>query len=115
MMPGSQQPVTAAGLRYEYKCMVELSVGKRILDRLGAFMRPDRHSTDGQGYIVTSLYFDTPGLTHYHNVVSGERRRMKLRLRKYDWSSDRVVLETKHKLNRVSWKDRVALDQAKAL
>ncbi|WP_186293970.1 polyphosphate polymerase domain-containing protein [Bradyrhizobium guangdongense] len=114
-MSGSKQPGTVAGARYEYKCVVEMPVGLRLLNRLGAFMRPDRNTTDERGYVVTSLYFDTPGLSHYHDVVSGELRRVKLRLRKYHWSSEQVVLEAKHKLNRMSWKDRLTLDRAKAL
>jgi hypothetical protein len=111
----SKEPVLPADTRYEHKCVVELGVGMRILNRLGAFMRPDQHSHSEHGYEVTSLYVDTPELTHYHDVISGELKRVKFRLRKYHWSSTQVSLEAKHKLNRLTWKDRAQLDQAEAL
>jgi hypothetical protein len=115
MLSRSKQPAMPADTRYEHKCVVEFGVGMRILDRLGAFMRPDRHSDGERGYEVTSLYVDTPQLAHYHDVISGELRRVKFRLRKYHPSSSEVSLEAKHKLNRLTWKDRVQLEQAEAL
>jgi hypothetical protein len=115
MLGRSKQPAIPADTRYEHKCVLELPVGMRILNRLGAFMRPDRHSNGERGYEVTSLYVDTPELVHYHDVISGELKRVKFRLRKYCWSNTYVTLEAKHKLNRLTWKDRVQLKQTEAL
>jgi hypothetical protein len=67
-----------------------------ILARARASLAPDPHvdHTIGDGYRVSSLYFDTASLDVYHRFGSFSRR--KFRLRRYG-SEPRVFLERKSK------------------
>jgi hypothetical protein len=65
----------------------------------------------GQGYVVRSLYFDSPGLIAFHEKLSGVHTRCKLRVRGYPpfAPDDFLVLELKRKLGSAIVKHRTRL------
>ena len=96
--------------RFEIKYVVTTEQGKRIRERLFHFMHIDPFARDLGYYVNRSLYFDTPDLKEYIEYIDGEKRRRKVRLRRYLLDNDTVNLELKQKLNKIIWKDKVSLD-----
>lgn len=64
---------------------------------IGLHLKRDPHAELKSGYLVTSLYFDSPNLQAYHDKMEGESIRIKYRLRTYDHCSKSWKLEFKHK------------------
>ena len=64
---------------------------------------------------VSSVYFDTPGLSAYWEKLDGEKIRKKFRLRYYSIDAPGSIqvssafMEIKHRLNNLVLKERVAL------
>ena len=85
---------------YEVKFLVQDDVADEALMHARRHLAADRHCDPpiSVGYLVTSLYFDTPTLdTYYRN--DGYRRR-KFRIRRYG-SESSVMLERKSKARRL--------------
>jgi hypothetical protein len=78
----------------EIKFVVSLTDADRLRDSLRARLAPDPHATDeaGDGYCITSIYFDTPTFAVYRR--EGSYGRAKFRIRRYG-ESDGVFLERK--------------------
>lgn len=96
--------------RFEIKYLVTTEQGKRIRERLYHFMRIDPFANELGYYVNRSLYYDTPDLKEYAEYIDGEKRRRKVRLRRYLLDNDKVNVELKQKLNKIIWKDKVSLD-----
>lgn len=64
--------------------------------RLGAVMHGDVHN-GAQGYLIRSLYFDTPDDQDFNDKVDGLELRRKIRLRSYSPQADFAMLEMKQK------------------
>lgn len=69
--------------RLEVKYWVDRTTRTALTQDLLAFMRPDAHSTSEEGYLVRSLYYDTPDYLMFHEKIAGMMTRHKLRLRAY--------------------------------
>lgn len=69
--------------RLEVKYFVDRTTRTALTQDLLAFMRPDKHSTSDDGYLVRSLYYDTHDCMAYHEKLSGAAQRHKLRARAY--------------------------------
>jgi SPX domain protein involved in polyphosphate accumulation len=71
--------------RFECKYSIPAHLTEQIRAFIRPYVRPDPYAArrPGYRYAVTSLYFDSPALHLYHQNLSGERTRFKLRLRSY--------------------------------
>ena len=72
--------------RYEFKYQITPAIAEAIRARLLRFgMEPDPGSIKypNNTYPVTSLYFDTPTMSDYHDKAGGFLRRKKIRVRIY--------------------------------
>ena len=67
-------------LRQEKKYAINLKDGTVLQGRLGAVMHGDVHN-GSQGYVIRSLYFDTPDDQDFHDKIDGLELRRKIRLR----------------------------------
>ena len=83
-------------LREEKKFLISISDFRRTSAKLEKVMIQDSHN-GVHGYIIRSLYFDTPYDTDYFEKQSGVELRRKIRLRCYDPKHDFAMLETKQK------------------
>jgi len=54
---------------------------------------------DPRGYLISSLYFDDNTDSSYYEKLAGVQHRKKYRLRIYDGSLDKIMLECKEKIN----------------
>lgn len=84
-------------LRQEKKYLLYLEQTERLRHRLGQTLREDIHGRDG-GYLVRSLYYDTPDDTDFHEKSDGIGDRRKIRLRVYDPKAESAKLELKEKM-----------------
>jgi hypothetical protein len=106
--------------RHELKYAVPCSMRDRIVELAAAYSTPDPHGVDlptgGRGYVVQSLYFDTPDFRDYFERLGERRIRDRLRIRTYGAPGGKhpVFLENKRKyLDRVI-KHRVKVGDADA-
>lgn len=83
-------------LRQEKKFSINIVDSAKLRGYLGAVMRADAHN-GSSGYMIRSLYFDTPDEQDYNDKVDGLELRRKLRLRNYDPKADFAMLEMKQK------------------
>ncbi|MFC1485665.1 VTC domain-containing protein [Candidatus Latescibacterota bacterium] len=73
-------------MKYEYKYLVP----NEKLDILRSSIRPfvfdDKYMdlTNGEGYTVRTIYFDTPGYEYFHEKIDGLKIRKKVRIRGYN-------------------------------
>lgn len=108
--------------RHEFK--YDISEEQRILieNRLCGILQADRHAHNRQmpyeqpGYLVRSVYFDTYDNRAFYEKENGVSERVKYRIRLYNGSTERIVLEAKRKKTNMTHKDAVSLSvqQAKA-
>ena len=66
--------------RREIKYEVGLCLAAVLRQRLAAVLAEDPHN-GGSGYLVRSVYFDTPDALDYYQKLDGLDNRKKLRLR----------------------------------
>lgn len=92
--------------RFEVKYLIEYSRGIDFINELRFFMKVDPKSLQPP-YLVSSLYFDTVDFKNYEAVLNGEKKREKVRLRKYSPESQDGFFEIKYKNNRSISKDRI--------
>ena len=83
-------------LRQEKKYAINTADGAALYSRLGSVMHADAHN-GAQGYVIRSLYFDTPDDQDFRDKVDGLELRRKIRLRTYSPQSDFAMLEMKQK------------------
>ena len=83
-------------LRKEKKFIITLDEYYRIKNKLEKVIKLDSNS-NGEGYIVRSLYFDTIDDTDFQSKEDGLEIRRKIRLRNYGANSDFAILEIKQK------------------
>lgn len=104
--------------RYEFKYVVPARWRDQILEFIRPHVRPDPHAgpLPGSriGYLVHSLYFDTPELTDYHERLAQRRVRNRLRIRTYGQAGEGqpIFLENKRKSGRWTIKHRVRAGDA---
>jgi hypothetical protein len=106
--------------RYELKYVVPVSSRDRLVGLARETVVPDPHAHDvavelgdalksapvagARGYVVHSLYLDTPGLDDYSERLNDARVRRRMRIRTYGAPGQRqpIFFEAKRK-----WEDRV--------
>ena len=82
--------------RCEKKYFMTMPEIYRLSGKLEQVMLKDEHN-GSEGYIIRSLYFDTPFEGDYEAKIDGIELRRKIRLRIYDPSADYAMLEMKQK------------------
>lgn len=82
--------------------------------RLGIFMEPDPHNGE-KGYLVRSLYFDTPHDTDFEEKVEGYDERQKIRLRVYSADAETAKLEVKEKTGGFQRKRSLILNREESM
>ena len=88
-----------------------------LQSRLDCILQKDINQAVGNGYQVTSVYFDDMADTNYQDAEDGNARRVKYRIRIYNNSLRTIKLEVKFKqYNRVLKKTKeIALDELRLL
>lgn len=72
--------------RFELKYRIHYAEYLKVKNSIYAYMKKDSHTLpQGEtGYFVRSLYFDSDDYRAYHEKMSGNSERLKLRIRTYD-------------------------------
>lgn len=83
-------------MRLEKKYALDQFQASSLRGRLEQVMHPDPHN-GARGYLIRSLYFDTPDDQDFMDKVEGLELRRKLRLRIYDPQDSFAMLEMKQK------------------
>ena len=83
-------------LRQEKKYAINVADSVMLRHQLGTVMHTDAHN-GAQGYVIRSLYFDTPEDQDFNDKLDGLELRRKIRLRSYSPQSDFAMLEMKQK------------------
>ncbi len=101
--------------RFEFKYRLPLYLVNNIITDLMDHMKWDSFVVDkpGHSYQVNSLYFDSSGLSCYHEKIAGVKKRKKLRLRSYGQDlnpENKFFLEIKRKEDMTIVKDRLIID-----
>lgn len=99
--------------RKEIKYRVGPHEMSNLKARLAPLMKKDSHNK-GAGYLVRSLYFDTPFDTDYEEKSGGYYERRKIRLRIYDPEQAVAKLELKEKRGTFQRKRSLLLDRMEA-
>ncbi len=103
--------------RFEFKYLLSEARALAVRDYVLAHVMPDEHSPadPSEGYLVCSLYLDSPRFDFFHQADQGLERRFKLRLRFYDNESDSPVFaEIKRRVNQVIVKQRAIVPRQAA-
>ena len=105
----SPKPINRYELKYfvPYTAIPDLTAGMRH------YTRPDPHDTDGFGYRVYSIYYDSPDFQFFWEKIEGYSQRRKLRVRRYG-DAPYVFFEIKQRFDRTLQKLRLQypLEQA---
>lgn len=100
-------------LRTEQKYCLNFKEAMRMGGRLSQVLHADDNSKDG-GYLVRSLYFDTPYDRDFFEKLDGYECRKKIRLRIYDPEARTAKLELKEKQGDQQRKRSLTVDRADA-
>lgn len=100
-------------LRAEYKYSVNFLEAAQLDSLLRQVLRPDIHNGSG-GYLVRSLYFDTPDDADFFDKLDGCEVRRKVRLRIYSPQDTTAKLELKEKQGSLQRKRSLTLSRADA-
>lgn len=101
-------------LRTEQKYQLNRVESAQFSYRLAQLLHQDAHS-DPDGYLVRSLYFDTPDDTDFYEKVDGYENRRKIRLRIYDPRDSHAKLELKEKQGSSQRKRSLVLSREDAM
>jgi len=100
--------------RYEFKYLLPRGLAAPIRAFVTSHLPHDRHSeiAPDHTYRISSLYLDSDDLRLCRESLSGQKNRIKLRIRCYDDELDNpVYLEIKRRLNTVILKDRCPISR----
>lgn len=97
--------------RFELKYLVREETALAIRRYLSCYLKPDEFAAGQKdfSYPVHSLYLDSPDLTTFQAVQSGEKNRYKLRIRYYRNTDAVVFFEIKRRTNEVISKMRAGV------
>ena len=99
--------------RVEHKYIITPADVATLSQKLRLLLREDVHNGNN-GYMVRSLYFDTPGNKDYYAKEDGLFERHKIRLRIYSLEDKTVKLECKSKKGEYQEKTSIILDRQQA-
>lgn len=85
--------------RHEYKFILSVSQSLILRERLSEIMKKDGNSGESGSYEIRSIYFDDYDNTCYMQNEAGTDPRSKYRIRSYNVSDSRMILEKKIKQN----------------
>jgi len=88
---------TNCGLRSELKYVVTAEQIPLLKSRINALLRPDSHTGAEGSYHISSVYFDDYQNRCFYENENGAASKEKFRIRIYDHSAERIVLECKRK------------------
>ncbi|MDP3068956.1 MAG: polyphosphate polymerase domain-containing protein [Opitutaceae bacterium] len=100
--------------RFELKYLVSEERAQAIRRFVACHLKPDDFAATqpGYSYPVHSLYLDSPALTTYQAVQTGEKNRFKLRIRHYTGDDQAVFFEIKRRTNEIISKVRATVHRA---
>ena len=105
--------------RYELKYLIHASQIEGIVADVRGQMSPDRYGDASGSYVISNLYYDSPGLHMLRSKIFGNNYRRKLRVRVYGDASDQgprtAMVEIKQRLSRTTQKRRVVVPLDEAL
>jgi hypothetical protein len=103
-------------LRQEKKFLIDLARFYRYSNKLSRILKLDSHS-QGEGYPIRSLYFDTLDDKDFQEKEDGVELRRKIRLRNYGFDTPFALLEMKQKQGAMQKKRslRLSREDAKVL
>jgi len=103
--------------RFELKYMIDEGRAEAVRDFVRSYLGPDEYMDPRQpnGYMVYSLYLDSPDLLLCKATEDGEKNRFKLRIRYYDYEpGSPVFFEIKRRVSDAILKSRAAVNRASA-
>ena len=100
--------------RHEYKYLVSTGEAVMLRNRIAGLMRPDPHAAGGQ-YSIRSVYFDDMRDRSYFENDAGVDRKTKYRIRIYNASDARILLERKEGFRGKKHKDSDMLTKEQTL
>jgi len=96
--------------RFEAKYIITEMEALAIKDYIEPYVFVDPHAVDSAGYVVNSLYLDSPDLGLFWSSETGEKNRFKLRIRTYSEDpGDPVFFEIKRRVDRIISKQRAVV------
>ncbi len=100
--------------RFELKYLVSEETARKVRQFIRCYLKPDEFAANlpGNAYPVHSLYLDSPDLTTYQAVQTGEKNRFKLRIRYYSDTDQAVHFEIKRRTNEVISKFRASVHRS---
>lgn len=101
-------------LRQEKKYLLHYIDAEELRVLLEQVLHKDEYSTEQNGYLVRSLYFDTLDNTDFWEKSDGIRDRKKIRLRIYHTEAEHAKLEFKEKQGDFQRKRSLLLSKAEA-
>ena len=103
--------------RHELKYIISQAQIPLLRSRITHFMKPDPHLINSDAYTIRSLYFDDFRNSSYFENENGTDPREKFRIRIYNHSAERIMLECKRKEKGMTMKTSCLLtkDQTKLL
>ncbi len=90
-------------MRTETKYQIDRKAFEVLKSLLSSYFDKDPHSGE-DGYLVSSLYYDSEDLKSYYEKAEGDTHKTKWRLRTYNQNSESIRLEQKTKTGRFSTK-----------
>lgn len=102
------------GYRHEYKFLISRSAAALLRLRLPHIMERDPHAGPEGRYTIRSLYFDDMNHSAYAEKISGMERRVKYRIRFYNYKLDTIKLERKEKVGSLTRKTAQEITRADA-
>ncbi len=100
--------------RHELKYLINLPEWALLTSRLPAAVQRDAHAGPNGEYMIRSLYFDDYWNTAYEEKEEGVLKRRKYRIRVYNCSDERILLERKNKYGPYIWKQSAPMTRAMA-
>jgi hypothetical protein len=95
--------------RFELKYQLPEHLASELRTSIRPYCLPDKHNkSDSSGYLIKSLYLDTPTLAFHRAKLRDDPNRFKLRIRTYD-DFGPAQFEIKRKVKEVIAKQRVAI------
>lgn len=91
--------------RHELKHYINYGDVLQLRSRLACVAKPDENSSQDNGYVVRSLYFDNFNDKALKEKINGVNDREKFRLRYYNDNTEFIRLEKKSKRNGICYKE----------
>jgi hypothetical protein len=97
--------------RFEQKYLVPARAVSELVPRLEPFLVADPNAQDERGYLVQSVYWDSPDMVFFWEKVDGQKYRRKLRFRRYA-DTEFVFVEIKQRTDQTVQKRRTRISAA---